>query len=160
MNEPIWKTFNLKTPEGRRALEQYIAEQQGYTIYHYDKDYAESCYYMLMNPDWDSVVHSDLTGRFLEEFSKRHIRAGERKTEAEAWLDCPQWLENTDLAFELAGDKFQALRRHEDCRFYADVGESWDNSTYDGSTVAEAIVLACCAWNERTRVNGSQTQTG
>lgn len=54
----------------------YLAGERllGYTIYHYDKDVAERCYYMLMDANFDPVYD---------------LFKGERKTEAEAWEDCP-----------------------------------------------------------------------
>lgn len=61
-----------------RALDIALAKALGYTVYHYDKDYRENCYYCLMSPDFDPVVMMP-------------FRAGERKTEEEAWEDTPRW---------------------------------------------------------------------
>lgn len=36
-------------------LNRAVAEARGYTIYHYDKDYAEQCYYALTAPDGSAV---------------------------------------------------------------------------------------------------------
>ena len=60
-----------------KNLDIEIGKLLGYTVYHYDKDVGESCYYMLMTPDFEPVA--DLW------------HEGQRKTEAEAWNDMPQF---------------------------------------------------------------------
>lgn len=59
-----------------KAIDIECAKLLGYTVYHYDKDYAKNCYFMLMDAEFDPVVTSS-------------FRAGERKTEDEAWSDAP-----------------------------------------------------------------------
>ncbi|WP_340398006.1 hypothetical protein NST50_14010 [Paenibacillus sp. FSL E2-0202] len=51
-------------------LNRALAELKGYTVYHYDKDVPERCYYLLVDPTGD---YSTI----------------ERPTEAIAWLDAP-----------------------------------------------------------------------
>lgn len=53
-----------------QQLNRALAELMGYTVYHYDKDVPERCYYMLVDPTGD---YSTI----------------ERPTEAIAWLDEP-----------------------------------------------------------------------
>ncbi len=68
-------------PAGRemdKAIGQHIFK---YWVDHYDKDYAENCYYCLMDGSGDAVI----PGFY-----------GERKSEEEAWADCPEF--STDIA--------------------------------------------------------------
>ena len=68
-------------PAGRemdKAIGQHIFK---YWVDHYDKDYAENCYYCLMDGSGDAVI----PGFY-----------GERKSEEEAWNDCPEF--STDIA--------------------------------------------------------------
>lgn len=64
----------------------------GYTIYHYDKDYAANCYYCLMDANFTRV-------------NPGHWE-GQRKTEAQAWEDCPPFSRDIATAWALA----EALR--------------------------------------------------
>lgn len=61
-----------------------IAKMLGYTMYHYDKDHPDKCYYEL----WDSQ-------------GEPVVLRGERKTETEAWNDAPNWSEDVALALGL-----------------------------------------------------------
>lgn len=65
-----------------RELDKRIAEMLGYTIYHYDKDIEENCYFMLWNPNGG---FSDIP----------------RQTEIGAWDDCPKFTEDISSAFEV-----------------------------------------------------------
>ena len=57
-------------------LDKLIAEHvMGWSIYRYDKDVPERCYYMLVDKSFDPVVDGG------------YWNAGERKTEEEAWKD-------------------------------------------------------------------------
>lgn len=67
-----------------RELDVRVAKALGYTVYHYDKDYAKNCYYQLFDGDGGPVVYTN------------GWRDGERKTEEEAWNDVPRF--STDLA--------------------------------------------------------------
>lgn len=69
------------TDDEARALDRQVALALGYTIYHYDKDYAKNCYYMLMTPNHEPAALG--------------WHDGERRTEAEAWMDCPRF--STDI---------------------------------------------------------------
>lgn len=64
-------------------LDIQCAKALGYTVYHYDKDYAENCYYQLVDRQLNPVVSFP-------------FRAGEQKTEAEAWDDAPEFSINRD----------------------------------------------------------------
>lgn len=72
------KPWDDMTPRERDTA---LAQALGYTIYHYDKDYRENCYYMLMDPNGDPVIAG---------------RSGERKTEAGAWDDAPNFTTDYD----------------------------------------------------------------
>jgi hypothetical protein len=69
-----------------RELDILVAKSLGYWVYHYDKDYAENCYYELMEPDSVTPVVG------------WPPRKGERKTEAEAWEDAPDFSTDTTAA--------------------------------------------------------------
>jgi hypothetical protein len=62
-----------------------IAKAKGWQIYHYDKDIAENCYYLLVDNDFDAVIPFNY-----------------HKTEAECWeKDCPTWPTSIPDAWEL-----------------------------------------------------------
>ena len=71
-----WNGLSLYNTNDLLKIDRMIAERLGYTIYHYDKGYETSCYYMLMDGESNGVVVG---------------REGERKTEDEAWSDCPRF---------------------------------------------------------------------
>jgi hypothetical protein len=64
-----------------------IAKARGWTVYHYDKDYRDSCYYCLLNGDGYPVN---------DDYMNNH-----HQTEAEAWADCPDWPTDLNAAFGL-----------------------------------------------------------
>lgn len=66
-----------------------VAKVAGYSIYHYDKDYEHNCYYMLWEPNSIDWAGQGDWERFGHEIRERRFRAGERKTEEEAWKDAP-----------------------------------------------------------------------
>lgn len=71
-------------------MDRLIAEKvMGYTVYHYDKDHPNNCYYMLMDADFDPVL---FTGNY---------RDSEKKTEEEAWNDCPEFSTDILAAWEV-----------------------------------------------------------
>lgn len=77
--------------ESGRELDALIAEKvMGWSIYHYDKDVPERCYYMLVDDKFE-VVADD---------KPWSLRNGERKTEEEAWKDNRQWSSDISVAFE------------------------------------------------------------
>jgi hypothetical protein len=78
-----------KMPAGREMDRIIGKEVMGYTIYHYDKDHPDMCYYCLMDKEFDPVAPFD------------GWHTGERKTEEEAWDDCPRFSEDIAAAFEL-----------------------------------------------------------
>lgn len=65
-----------------QQLNRALAELMGYTVYHYDKDVPERCYYMLVDPTGDySMI--------------------ERPTEAMAWLDAPWYTGDPAASLEI-----------------------------------------------------------
>lgn len=89
---PLTRETILSTPAGP-DLNRAIADMLGYSIYHYDKDVAENCYYMLMDPNWDRVVYG--------------LHAGERRTEEQAWADPPDFSGDIAYAWQVV-EKMQA----------------------------------------------------
>lgn len=80
------------TPE---QLKRAIAtDVMGLSIYHYDKDWEDNCYYVLWNEALEPVAKYE------------GWNTGERKTEEEAWADCPDYLNDITAAFEVA-EKFK-----------------------------------------------------
>lgn len=73
--------MNPRMSAGREMDALVGREVMGFAVYRYDKDRAENCYFMLMDADFNPVVPG---------------RAGERKTEQDAWGDCPAY--STDIA--------------------------------------------------------------
>jgi hypothetical protein len=78
----------LKMYSGRE-LDILIAKVMGYSVYHYDKDHPDNCYYMLVDEHFDQVAPYE------------GWRSGERKTEELAWEDCPEFSSDVSLAMEL-----------------------------------------------------------
>jgi hypothetical protein len=73
-------------------LDKDVAEKvMGYTIYHYDKDVEERCYYMLMDENFDPIAN-DIPWS---------LHNGERKTEEEAWSDCPKFSSDISAAWNV-----------------------------------------------------------
>jgi hypothetical protein len=67
-----------------------IAKARGWTVYHYDKDHRDSCYFCLLNGDGYPVN---------DDYMNNH-----HQTEAEAWADCPDYPRDLNTAFELVQD--------------------------------------------------------
>ena len=68
--------------EPGKELDKLVAiHVMGWSIYHYDKDVEERCYYMLVDSGLDPVADD-------EPWTWHN---GERKTEAEAWEDNLPW---------------------------------------------------------------------
>lgn len=76
-------------PELNRLIGEKVFH---YDVYHYDKDVAENCYYMLVGEQLEKLAPFDPTQRG---------GGGERKNEAEAWADCPNFSGNLIAAFTL-----------------------------------------------------------
>ena len=94
-------------PAGRemdKAIGQHIFK---YWVDHYDKDCAENCYYCLMDGSGDAVI----PGFY-----------GERKSEEEAWADCPEF--STDIA--AAWEVWDYLKNK-----YHELILSWCDDMYD-----------------------------
>ena len=71
-----------------REKDCLIAEKvMGYSIYHYDKDHPDNCYYMLMDNEFNPV--------------NAIYPSNQKKTEAEAWEDCPNFSTDIAAAFEV-----------------------------------------------------------
>lgn len=72
-----------------RELDVLVAEKvMRLTVYHYDKDYPENNYYCLIDSDFNPVL-----------LYEKH--RGERKTEAEAWNDIPNYSTNISEAWKV-----------------------------------------------------------
>ncbi|OZQ66092.1 hypothetical protein CA600_12595 [Paenibacillus sp. VTT E-133280] len=65
-----------------QELNRKLAELMGYTVYYYDKDVPENCYYMLVDPDGD---YSGI----------------ERPSEGMAWLDAPWYVGDPAASLEV-----------------------------------------------------------
>ena len=117
-------------------LDRFIAEKvMGMTVYHYDKDREDNCYFMLMDHTFDSVV--------------LNIRgAAERKTEAEAWADVPKYSESIAHAWVVVermaskGRTLDALWQGKQSPWFVRFSECWVASA--GDTAPHAICLAAC----------------
>ncbi|QUL57546.1 hypothetical protein KDC22_14345 [Paenibacillus tritici] len=71
-------------------LDKLIAEHvMGWSIYRFDKDVPERCYYMLVDKSFDPVVDGG------------YWNAGERKTEEEAWNDNRPFSTDISAAWEV-----------------------------------------------------------
>lgn len=99
-----WREINLNTEEGEKQFNRFIGEQLGFYVYHYDKDVEPNCYYMLWTPDSANWVGHD--GRYAHEHLREPLgwHVGERKTEAEAWDDMPNWTGNDRTALTLSDE--------------------------------------------------------
>lgn len=82
--------------QGRR-LDRMIADILGYTMYHYDKDVAERCYWQL----WDEKGNVAAMRTNPETMGYWRTPA-EHRTEEDAWEDMPQWSSREDHAVWLA----------------------------------------------------------
>lgn len=70
-------------------LNRQIAERLGWWVYHYDKDYRENCYYQLVNESFVPVVYAP------------NYYTGQRRTEAEAWADVPDFAGDREASLTL-----------------------------------------------------------
>ena len=81
---------DIDAMEAGTELDRIVAEKvMGYSMYHYDKDYKDACYWMLIDSEGDSVEW------------KPNYRDIEHKTEAEAWAACPKFSTDIAAAFEV-----------------------------------------------------------
>lgn len=124
------KTSTLTNAE----INRNIAELKGYSIYHYDKDVLERCYFQLWDEDGDPVVWK--------------IYEGQRKTEEEAWQDVPDWASDLNTAFELVakGCIFTLGYSYANPEFKATI---YGHVGYDVQP-ARAICLAWLEWQKPT----------
>lgn len=130
---------------GSRERDAWVAtDVMCWSVYHFDKDVPERCYYMLVNESFDSVVN------------EVGWNAGERKTEEEVWEDCPHFTTDISAAWEVI-DKLSkthftevAMTQLDDgawgwmARFILAEGEPYWVKGYrmTATTVQEAICLA------------------
>ncbi|MEK5419404.1 hypothetical protein [Paenibacillus sp. FSL L8-0708] len=75
-----------------QQLNRVLAELMGYTIYHYDKDVAERCYFELTAPDGYPEI----------------VFGGERNTELEAWADVPNYCNDPAASLEVQTKAIEA----------------------------------------------------
>lgn len=109
--------------ESGRELDRLVAEHvMQFTIYHYDKDIEENCYFMLM----------DSKGYSVELFG------GERETEDEAWLDSPYYSTDIAAAWEVL-EKMQEKGVYITVETYADFYRALPFRN-DGSLISKATV--------------------
>lgn len=73
-----------------------VAKRLGYSVYHYDKDYASQNYFTLMDETGEEVILG---------------RTGERKTAPEAWEDALEWSTNLNLAIDLVAGMPVAIEK-------------------------------------------------
>ena len=119
-------------PAGRemdKAIGQHIFK---YWVDHYDKDYAENCYYCLMDGSGDAVIPG--------------LHEGERRTEEEAWADCPEF--STDIA--AAWEVLNKFTHKEPCINY--LNDLWnpvgwhchiDGHHTEGCDTAQLVICRC-----------------
>ena len=119
-------------PAGRemdKAIGQHIFK---YWVDHYDKDCAENCYYCLMDGSGDAVIPG--------------LHEGERRTEEEAWADCPEF--STDIA--AAWEVLNKFTHKEPCINY--LNDLWnpvgwhchiDGHHTEGCDTAPLVICRC-----------------
>jgi hypothetical protein len=101
--------------EPGRELDKLIAEQvMGWSIYRFDKDVPERCYYMLVDKSFDPVVDDG------------YWNAGERKTEEEAWNDNRPFSTDISAAWEVV----MHLKSKYWYFMLSDENEGWEASFY------------------------------
>jgi len=132
-----------------REFDYLVGEKvMNYSIYHYDKDHPDGCYYMLVDENFESVT--DEVGWSV----------GERKTEKEAWKDCPNYSTDIAAAFEVV-EKLTAagycFKLKYDPRIYeqnftAELKHLLGNVIYEAKaeTAPHAICLAALLTKEAT----------
>lgn len=127
-------------PAGRE-LDRLVAEKvMGWSIYRYDKDIPENCYFMLVTEQYDPVTED------------MGLRAGERKTEEEAWNDNYHFSTDISAAWEVVekiGEKrFDVeIMRRTDGRYFATcikVGNPLKDRLFEVHAEAGAAPLAIC----------------
>ena len=99
---------DIDVMEAGAELDRLVAEKvMDYSMYHYDKDYKDACYWMLLDSEGDSVEW------------RPDYRDIEHKTEAEAWAACPKFSTNVAAAFDVIREinknyrlRFANLRMH------------------------------------------------
>lgn len=121
-----------------REINRRIAEKLGYTIYHYDKDMPAHCYYMLMDPEGNAVAFK--TNSVSDENTS--LRIGERKTEAAAWEDCPDWAGDPRYAVELLDNRYAEIIPEENGMTRVKLGGATGYVEATGASLSEAIANA------------------
>lgn len=100
---------DILSMESGRKLDKLIAlHVMGQSVYHYDKDHEENCYYELI----------DSEGYAVDPFG------GERDTEEEAWDTCSYYSESLNDAWEVV-EGLQKSHLYTDVRTCADFYEVW-----------------------------------
>ncbi|WDM22627.1 BC1872 family protein [Paenibacillus polymyxa] len=127
--------WNSMQPRERDA---WIAKDvMCWSVYRYDKDVPERCYYMLVNESFDSVVN------------EVGWNAGERKTEEEAWEDCPHFTTDISAAWEVI-EKAEIMDRIQLGLYPTSFGKwiaksymaGYENCRVQADSAPEAICLA------------------
>ncbi len=118
-------------------INRLVAERvMGWSIYHYDKDIAANCYYILVDTELNPVAAFD------------GWHTGERKTEAEAWADAPAYC--TDPAawagllvwLKEQGNKPQLIYDGHDWWASLFARDGWARKGIDADSPGRALALA------------------
>ncbi|MCG7406759.1 hypothetical protein MH117_04955 [Paenibacillus sp. ACRRX] len=122
----------LSMPVGRELNKLAATEVMGWLMYHYDKDVAENCYYVLVDEEFESVSNA------LDP---------ECETEEEAWNHCPDFSGDIAAAWELV----KILSKKYGVEVYENAGPSSECKLYPrgktpihviSATTTEAITKA------------------
>lgn len=112
--------------DNEKSLSRQVAEKLGFYIYHYNKDRAENCYYLL-----SAQSEGDYDTHFVH-----------RKTEAEAWLDVPQFDSDIRLAMALLDGRTWDMGHSMFRRTYScSIVPAFATSEYPNNFTAEADTL-------------------
>lgn len=130
-----------------------VAKRLGYSVYHYDKDYPNQCFYMLMDSNYEPVADMEWK-RFTEEYKTRRLHTGERKTEAEAWKDAPQFSTDLNAAFTLLDGKVcSATIANVDGGWHVGLlSNQWrDYEEVETDNLARAICVVWLMWKDNQK---------
>jgi hypothetical protein len=107
----------LTNAERNQALAEKMV--MGYTVYHYDKDVTERCYYMLMDPDFDPVLIATSKG----------WNCGQRRTRL-GWM-CRSFVQSL-LVVGISENYFVMTRNHFGQLWYSVCEKKpWDGIRYN-----------------------------
>jgi hypothetical protein len=132
-----------------RTLDRQIAERLGWRVVHH----KDTDTYALVTAENYLFVANALKGHKLYAHNKfiDLVPLGERKTEAEAWNDCPLYSTDLNAAMtlfiQLPGNN---IKYHEGFNKPWEVAyDSPGTRYYDGVTLPEAIIEAWLTWKQQ-----------